>query len=208
MFGARVSLTVAGVALAVGGGVGLVVGVLSGYLGGVVDTLLMRLVDSFMAIPGLLIALLFAVTLGPGLTTVVIAISMFTWATFARVIRGEVLILRHQDFVAVAKVHGCSPLRIMVVHMVPGVLSTWAVLATLDVSRVIITEATLSFLGAGIPPPQASWGQMISDGRQFVATAWWLAIMPGVAITLVVLAFNQFGDWLWDFLDPKLRALQ
>lgn len=208
IFGARVSLIVAGSALLVGGGVGLVVGVVSGYVGGAVDAVLMRLVDSFIAIPGILIALLFAVTLGPGLFTVVIAISTFTWATFARVIRSEVMTLRGQDFVALARVHGCSPVRIMVLHIVPGVASTWAVLATLNVSSVIITEATLSFLGAGIPPPQPSWGQMISEGRQFVATAWWLAIMPGVAITLVVLAFNQFGDWLRDFLDPKLRALQ
>jgi peptide/nickel transport system permease protein len=168
----------------------------------------MRIVDAFIAMPGILIALLFAATLGGGIITLTIAIALFRWSTFARVVRGEVLSLREEDFVALAVVHGCSPLRIMVVHILPGVMSTWAVLATLNAGGIIITEASLSFLGAGIPPPTASWGQMVSEGRTFIATAWWIAIMPGVAITVVVLAFNLFGDWLRDFLDPKLRALQ
>jgi peptide/nickel transport system permease protein len=206
--GARVSLIVAGAVLAVGGISGLVIGIVSGYFGGRIDAVLMRIVDAFIALPGILIALLFAVTLGGGILTLIIAIAMFRWSTFARVIRGEVLALRQQDFVQLAIVHGCSPIRVMTVHILPSVMSTWAVLATLNAGGIIITEASLSFLGAGIPPPAASWGQMVAEGRTFVATAWWLAITPGVAITIVVLAFNLFGDWLRDFLDPKLRALQ
>ncbi len=208
IYGARVSLIIAGAVLAISGISGLVIGIVAGYFGGRVDAVLMRIVDAFIAMPGILIALLFAATLGGGIITLIIAIALFRWSTFARVVRGEVLSLREEDFVALAVVHGCSPLRVMVVHILPGVMSTWAVLATLNAGGIIITEASLSFLGAGIPPPTASWGQMVSEGRTFIATAWWIAIMPGVAITVVVLAFNLFGDWLRDFLDPKLRALQ
>jgi peptide/nickel transport system permease protein len=208
IYGARVSLIIAGAVLAISGISGLVIGIVAGYFGGRVDAVLMRIVDAFIAMPGILIALLFAATLGGGMITLTIAIALFRWSTFARVVRGEVLSLREEDFVALAVVHGCSPLRIMVVHILPGVMSTWAVLATLNAGGIIITEASLSFLGAGIPPPTASWGQMVSEGRTFIATAWWIAIMPGAAITVVVLAFNLFGDWLRDFLDPKLRALQ
>ncbi len=208
IYGARVSLIIAGAVLAISGISGLVIGIVAGYFGGRVDAVLMRIVDAFIAMPGILIALLFAATLGGGIITLTIAIALFRWSTFARVVRGEVLSLREEDFVALAVVHGCSPLRVMVVHILPGVMSTWAVLATLNAGGIIITEASLSFLGAGIPPPTASWGQMVSEGRTFIATAWWIAIMPGVAITVVVLAFNLFGDWLRDFLDPKLRALQ
>ncbi len=208
IYGARVSLIIAGAVLAISGISGLVIGIVAGYFGGRVDAVLMRIVDAFIAMPGILIALLFAATLGGGIITLTIAIALFRWSTFARVVRGEVLSLREEDFVALAVVHGCSPLRIMVVHILPGVMSTWAVLATLNAGGIIITEASLSFLGAGIPPPTASWGQMVSEGRTFIATAWWIAIMPGAAITVVVLAFNLFGDWLRDFLDPKLRALQ
>jgi peptide/nickel transport system permease protein len=208
IYGARVSLIIAGAVLAISGISGLVIGIVAGYFGGRVDAVLMRIVDAFIAMPGILIALLFAATLGGGIITLIIAIALFRWSTFARVVRGEVLSLREEDFVALAVVHGCSPLRVMVVHILPGVMSTWAVLATLNAGGIIITEASLSFLGAGIPPPTASWGQMVSEGRTFIATAWWIAIMPGAAITVVVLAFNLFGDWLRDFLDPKLRALQ
>ena len=208
IYGARVSLIIAGAVLAISGISGLVIGIVAGYFGGRVDAVLMRIVDAFIAMPGILIALLFAATLGGGIITLTIAIALFRWSTFARVVRGEVLSLREEDFVALAVVHGCSPLRVMVVHILPGVMSTWAVLATLNAGGIIITEASLSFLGAGIPPPTASWGQMVSEGRTFIATAWWIAIMPGAAITVVVLAFNLFGDWLRDFLDPKLRALQ
>jgi peptide/nickel transport system permease protein len=207
LYGARVSLVVAAAALLVGGGVGLSVGVLSGYLGGRVDSFLMRVVDATLTFPTILIALLLAVSLGQGLRTITIAITVLIWARFARVVRGEVLAVKGRDFVALAHVHGCSHLRIMAVHIVPNVLNTFMVLLTLHIGFVIIVEASLSFLGAGIPPPTPSWGQMVADGRSHIASAWWLSVVPGVAIVLVVLAFNLFGDWLRDWLDPRLRQV-
>ena len=207
IYGARVSLIVAAVALLAGGGIGLMVGIVSGYLGGRVDSFLMRVVDGTLTFPTILIALLLAVSLGPGLRTISIAITVLIWARFARVVRGEVLAVKARDFVALARVHGCSHLRIMVVHIVPNVLNTFMVLLTLHIGFVIIVEASLSFLGAGIPPPTPSWGQMVADGRSHIASAWWLSVVPGAAIMLVVLAFNLFGDWLRDWLDPRLRQV-
>jgi peptide/nickel transport system permease protein len=203
--GARVSLAVAAAALIIGGGIGLGLGVLAGYLGGRVDSVIMRVVDATLTFPTILIALLLAVSLGQGLRTIIIAIAVIIWARFARVVRGEVLAVRARDFVALARVHGCSHVRIMLVHIVPNVLNTFMVLLTLHIGFVIIVEASLSFLGAGIPPPTPSWGQMVADGRGHIASAWWLSVVPGVAIMLIVLAFNLFGDWLRDWLDPRLR---
>jgi peptide/nickel transport system permease protein len=207
VYGARVSLTVAAFALLSGGLIGLAVGIIAGYLGGRVDSVLMRVVDATLTFPTILIALLLAVSLGAGLRTIVIAITVIIWARFARVVRGEVLGVRGQDFVSLARVHGCSSFRIMLVHIVPNVMNTFMVLLTLHIGFVIIVEASLSFLGAGIPPPTPSWGQMVADGRSHIASAWWLSVMPGAAIMLVVLAFNLFGDWLRDWLDPRLRQV-
>ena len=207
IYGARVSLTVAAAALLAGGGVGLALGILAGYAGGRVDSFIMRVVDATLTFPTILIALLLAVSLGPGLGTIAIAITVIIWARFARIVRGEVLGVKTRDFVALARVHGCSHVRIMVVHIVPNVLNTFMVLLTLNIGFVVIVEATLSFLGAGIPPPTPSWGQMVSDGRSHIASAWWLSVVPGGAIMLVVLAFNLFGDWLRDWLDPRLRQV-
>ena len=179
IYGARVSLIVALLALTAGGGVGLAIGILAGYLGGTLDNLLMRLVDAAFTFPAILFALLLAVTMGQGLGTLVIAISLLLWASFARVIRGEVLALKHRDFVALAKVRGCSSLRIMLTHILPNVLNTFMVLVTLNIGVVIIAEASLSFLGAGIPPPTPTWGLMISEGRGRIADAWWVALIPG-----------------------------
>ena len=207
LYGARVSMIVSALALLVGGGVGLVIGIVSGYVGGRLDNLLMRIVDAALAFPAILFALLLAVTMGQGLRTIVIAISLLLWARFARVVRGEVLAVKQRDFIALARVHGCSPARIMVIHILPNVMNTFMVLLTLYVGVVIVTEASLSFLGAGVPPPTPSWGLMAAEGRGKISSAWWLSLPPGIAITLVVLAFNLFGDWLRDRLDPKLRQL-
>jgi len=207
VYGARVSLTVAAFALLSGGLIGLAVGIIAGYLGGRVDSILMRVVDATLTFPTILIALLLTVSLGQGLRTIVIAITLIIWARFARVVRGEVLTVKARDFVALARVHGCSHLRIMGVHIVPNVMNTFMVLLTLHIGFVIIVEASLSFLGAGIAPPTPSWGQMVADGRGHIAGAWWLSVMPGAAILLVVLAFNLFGDWLRDWLDPRLRQV-
>src|SRR5262245_5117072 len=178
IYGARISLLVAILALTAGGGVGLVIGIVAGYMGGVVDSILMRLVDAAFTFPAILFALLLAVTLGQGLGTLVIAISLLLWASFARVIRGEVLALKQRDFVALAKVRGCSELRIMLTHILPNVLNTFMVLVTLNIGVVIIAEAALSFLGAGIPPPTPTWGLMVSEGRGRIAEAWWVSLIP------------------------------
>ena len=207
VYGARVSLTVALFALMSGGLIGLAVGIVAGYVGGRTDSALMRVVDATLTFPTILIALLLAVSLGAGLRTIVLAITVIIWARFARVVRGEVLTVKTRDFVALARVHGCSHLRIMGIHIVPNVLNTFMVLLTLHIGFVIIVEASLSFLGAGIPPPTPSWGQMVADGRGHIASAWWLSALPGGAIMLVVLAFNLFGDWLRDWLDPRLRQV-
>lgn len=207
IYGARVSLVVAFAALLAGGAIGGVLGLVSGYAGGKTDTLIMRAVDATLAFPTILFALLLAVTMGQGLVTVVLAVTLILWARFARVTRGEVLSLKDNDYIALARVHGCSGVRIMFVHIMPNVFNSFMVMLTLHVGLVILTEASLSFLGAGIPPPTPSWGQMVADGRAKVATAWWISIIPGVAITMVVIAFNLFGDWLRDRLDPKLRQI-
>jgi len=207
IYGARVSLIVATLALVAGGGVGLMIGIVAGYFGGVIDNALMRLVDAAFTFPAILFALLLAVTMGQGLGTLVLAISLLLWASFARVLRGEVLALKQRDFVALAKVRGCSSLRIMLTHIFPNVLNTFMVLVTLNIGVVIIAEASLSFLGAGIPPPTPTWGLMVSDGRGRIAEAWWVSLIPGIAITLLVLSVNLFGDWLRDRLDPRLRQL-
>ena len=205
--GARVSLMVAAAALFSGGVLGGALGIISGYVGGKVDTLIMRAVDATLAFPTILFALLLAVTMGQGVLTVVLAVTLILWARFARVTRGEVLALKTNDYIALARIHGCSSFRIMAVHIMPNVFNTFMVMLTLHVGLVILTEASLSFLGAGIPPPTPSWGQMVADGRAKVASAWWISIIPGLAITMVVIAFNVFGDWLRDRLDPKLRQL-
>ena len=205
--GARVSMIVASTALLSGGVVGGALGIVSGYVGGKVDTLIMRAVDATLAFPTILFALLLAVTMGQGVLTVVLAVTLILWARFARVTRGEVLALKNNDYIALARIHGCSSFRIMAVHIMPNVFNTFMVMLTLHVGLVILTEASLSFLGAGIPPPTPSWGQMVSDGRAKVASAWWISIIPGLAITMVVIAFNVFGDWLRDRFDPKLRQL-
>ena len=207
IYGARVSLLVALLALTAGGGVGLLIGIVAGYLGGIIDNILMRLVDAAFTFPAILFALLLAVTMGQGLGTLVVAISLLLWASFARIIRGEVLTIKQRDFVALAKVRGCSAPRIMLTHILPNVLNTFMVLVTLNIGVVIVAEASLSFLGAGIPPPTPTWGLMVSEGRGRIADAWWVALIPGLAITLLVLSVNLFGDWLRDRLDPRLRQL-
>jgi peptide/nickel transport system permease protein len=207
IYGAQVSLTIATTGLVFGGGLGLVVGIVSGYVGGKADAVLMRLTDVFMALPNLLIALVFVMTLGPGLQTVVTALAVLTWSRFSRIIRSEVLSVKDREFVLQAKVAGCSSLRIMLVHILPNVFNTFIVLCSLQVSHLILTEASLSFLGAGVPPPTPTWGNMVSDGRAYIDSAWWISFFPGVALTLVVFSFNTLGDWLRDRLDPKLRQL-
>ena len=207
IYGARISLVVGLLGLFVGGGVGTILGLVSGYAGGRVDVFLMRVTDTTLSFPIILFAILLVVVLGGSLLTVVLAVALVLWARFARVIRGEVLSLRERDFVAQARIAGSSPVRIMAVHLFPNILNTLVVLLSLQVGWVIIVEASLSFLGAGVPPPTPTWGSMIAEGRDYIASAWWVSFFPGLAILATVLAFNLFGDWLRDALDPTMRQL-
>jgi len=207
VWGSRVSLAVGALAVLLASTVGAAVGLVAGYYGGRVDAALMRVTDATLSFPVILLALILAVTVGPSFTNVVIAIAVILWARYARVIRGQVLALMTLDFIAQARIAGAGAWRIITRHLLPNTLNTLVVLVTLQVGYVIIVEASLSFLGAGIPPPTPAWGSMIAEGRDFVTSAWWVSLFPGVAILLVVLAFNLLGDWLRDTLDPKLRQL-
>jgi peptide/nickel transport system permease protein len=207
VWGARVSLAAGVVTVLVASAFGASVGLVAGYYGGRVDTALMRMTDATMSFPVILLALILAVTVGPSFTNVVVAIAVILWARFARVIRGQVLTLMHLDFIAQARLAGAGAWRIITRHLFSNTLNTLVVLVTLQIGYVIIVEASLSFLGAGIPPPTPAWGSMISEGREFVTSAWWVSMFPGLAILLVVLAFNLLGDWLRDTFDPKLRQL-
>ncbi|MCK4368278.1 MAG: ABC transporter permease [Dehalococcoidales bacterium] len=207
IYGARISLSVSLLVILITASIGTGLGIISGYLGGRTDAFLMRVTDISLAFPAILIALLFAAILGPSYWTVVLAISLLGWAPYARLIRGEALRLREADFVAQARIIGTSPGRIMVRHIFPNIMNPLIIMATLSVGFVILTEAALSYLGAGIPPPTASWGNMVSDGRNLIDTAWWISLFPGIAIGLVVLSGNFLGDWLRDKMDPRLRQI-
>lgn len=205
VFGARVTLVVVMIALALSAAIGILVGLIAGYFRGRADTVISRTVDAMLAIPSIFIALALAAARGPGQASVVIAVSIVLWARFARVIRSDVLSLTEQDFIAQAQVTGCSRGRTMFVHILPNVLNSVMVLLSINMGYVIMLEASLSFLGAGIPPPTPSWGAMVSEGQNYIGVAWWVSIMPGIAIALIVLALNVFGDWLRDYLDPRTR---
>ena len=208
IYGARISLVVVAVTLGIGGTIGVVLGLVSGYYGGGGEELIMRLVDIKLAIPTILLALVLVLALGQSFLIIVVILAIAIWPRFARNTRGEVLQLKTMDYVALAKVSGASTPRILFKHIFPGVVNTLIILATLEVGIVILLESTLSFLGAGVPPPTPAWGSMVADGRDRMAVAWWISTMPGVAIMLVVLSMNVFGDWLRDKLDPRLRQLE
>jgi peptide/nickel transport system permease protein len=205
--GTRVSLAVAFFAVACAGSIGIALGMIAGYVGGKIDALIMRITDAATSVPLILVALLFVVTLGQSFVNVILALAILLWSRYTRVIRSEVLSLKERDFVVLARVAGCSHLSIIARHILPNVVNTALVLLTLQVGIVILVEATLSFLGAGVPPPTPAWGSMVSEGRDYVASEWWIAFFPGVAILITVLSFNLVGDWLRDRFDPKLRQL-
>ncbi|WP_416897489.1 MAG: ABC transporter permease [Minwuia sp.] len=205
--GARVTVEVGIYAIILSGGLGAMMGMISAYLGGVVDAVIMRLVDIQMSIPPLALAMVLAAVLSGGMTTVIIVIVLSYWTWYARIVRGEVLSLRERDFVKLARVAGCSTPVILWRHILPNVLNTLLVLASLQLGSVIIFEATLSFLGLGVQSPEMSWGLMLNDARPYMARAWWTITLPGIAIMIVCLAANVFGDWMRDTLDPKRRQL-
>jgi len=207
LYGARISLMVAGVAVSVGTITGTAAGLVAGYFGGLVDETLMRLVDLWSALPFLLIALILAVSVGPSLWMVIGLLAFSSWSAGARNIRGDVLSLKTRDYVALAKVSGASAPRIMYRHLLPQVTHIAIVITTLRIGSLIIAEAGLSFLGVGVPASVPTWGIMIAEGRQYLLTTWWIAILPGMAIFATVTAFNFLGDWTRDRLDPRLRQL-
>ena len=207
IYGARTAALVSLAALAVGGAVGTLLGLAAGYFGGWWDHVIMRLVDISLSIPLILLALALIVLFEPGTATTIAVVALLLWSRYARQVRAEALTLKAMDFVARARVAGASDLRIVFRHILPNIANTIIVLATLQVGNVILLEASLSFLGAGIPPPNPAWGVMIAEGRDYIVTSWWLSVIPGLAIMATVLSMNLLGDWLRDHLDPKLRQL-
>ena len=207
IYGARISLMVGTVSLVAGLVVGTVLGLLAGYFGGHVDEAVMRLVDLSLAIPYILIALVVVIAFGQKLGVILGILAFTTWGAIARQVRADALQVKQLDYVALARVAGASAWRIEYKHIFPGVVNTLIVVATLRIGSLILLEAILSFLGAGIPPPTPTWGGMVSDGRDYLRDAWWITFFPGMAIFLTVLALNFLGDWLRDRLDPRLRQL-
>ncbi len=208
IYGARVSLIVGLMGTLVAGGIGTVLGILAGYVGGWVDQIIMRITDAWLALPAIVFAIFLAAMIGPSMWNIVIILGAVYWTRYARVIRGEVLTLRERDFVKLAEIAGASRFRVIKRHIVPNVANTATVLASLTVGVVIIAEASLSFLGVGVPPPQPAWGLMLAEARPtLMAGQWWLTVFPGVCILLIVLATQLFGDWLRVRLDPQQRNL-
>lgn len=207
IYGARVSLTVSLIAIFVGGIIGTALGLISGYFGRWVDAVLMRLVDISLSLPTILLALVLVAAVGPSFGTVITVLIVLLWARYARLVRGETLSIKELDFIARARVAGASHTRIMIRYIFPNVINSIVVLATLQVGYVILLESALSFLGAGLPRAEPAWGVMVADGRELIVTAWWVSMFPGIAIMLTVLSLNLLGDWLRDYLDPKLKNL-
>ena len=203
IYGSQVSLLVGISSVVLAGVIGVLVGLFTGYFGGFLDTFFMRLADSFLAIPNILLALVMLGVFGPGLLTLILVLGVTNWVQYARIIRGEVLSIKERDFIRAAKSIGVKHRHIIFSHLYPNVISSFIVVATLSVASTIILESSLSFLGLGIQPPQVSWGTILSDGRDYLATSWWLATFPGLAITISVLGIIFLGDWLRDILDPR-----
>jgi peptide/nickel transport system permease protein len=208
IYGSRVSLVIGAAAVVVGGALGISLGVAAGFLGGRSDELIMALADMQLAFPTILLAIAIIAVLGPSFANLVVVIGISGWVTYARIARGQVLSLREKEFVEAIRAQGGSQFRIVIRHILPNILSPLIVVATLDLARTIILESTLSFLGLGTQPPTPSWGGMLSDGREYLLSAWWIATFPGVALMLTALSFNRLGDWIRDLTDPRLRRTE
>lgn len=205
LYGARVSLAVGAMSVLVSGVFGIVLGLISGYYRGIVDDIVMRAADIQMAFPSLLLALLVLYALGPSIANVILVLAITRWTIYARVTRGMVLSQREQVFVEAARSIGCSNFRILFVHILPNMMAPILVLGTLETAVVILSEASLSFLGLGIQPPDSSWGLMLAEGRQYIRTAWWLVTFPGLAILLTALSLNLLATWFRGVTDPVQR---
>jgi peptide/nickel transport system permease protein len=206
IFGTRVSLTVGFAAVAVGGLVGGGLGLVAGFRGGWVDEAIMTVADAQLAFPFILLAIGIIAVLGPSFPNLIVVVGLSGWVTYARVLRSQVLSLRQREFVNAILGLGGSVPRVIARHILPNVTSTLMVIATLELARAIVLEATLSFLGLGIQPPTPSWGGMIQEGREYLDTAWWISVFPGVVLMLTSLVVSRAGDWLRDVLDPTLRG--
>ena len=203
IYGSRISLLVGGASVIVAGIVGVTFGLLSGYFGGIIDSFFMRLADSFLALPTILFALVFLTVLEPGILTLIFILGVTNWVIYARLVRGDTLVIREKEYVKAAKSMGVSDFKIITRHILPNIFSSVIIVSTLTVASTIIAESSLSFLGLGVQVPDITWGIMLSEGRDYLATSWWIATFPGIAITITVLGIIFLGEWLRDYLDPK-----
>jgi len=208
IFGARISMLVGVVAVVIAGAVGVTLGLAAGYVGRGWDALIMRVADVQLALPFLVLALALVAAVGPSLTNLIVVLGLTGWVIYARVIRAETLSLREREFVLAARAVGAGGLRIVARHILPNATSSIIVVATLHVARMILFEASLSFLGVGVPPPTPTWGGMIADGRGYLTVAWWVSTLPGLALFLTVLGVTLIGDRLRDVLDPRIRDVE
>lgn len=205
LYGARVSIAVGVLAVAIQAAIGVVVGLVAGFYGGWVDDVIMRLADVQQSLPFLVLVVAVAAVVGPSLVNTVLILGLVGWVSYGRVVRAEVLSLMRQEFVTASIALGGKDLRVMLRHLLPNLVSSITVVGTLTISAMILVEASLSFLGLGVPPPAPTWGGMVADGRNYIANAWWVTVFPGTAIFVTVLAINLVGDWLREVLDPALK---
>lgn len=203
--GSRVSLVVGLVAVAVGASVGLIVGIICGYYGGTIDNVIMRIGDVQLAFPFILLAIALMAVLGAGLGNVILVLSLRSWVSYARVVRGEVLVLKEREYVQAVQALGAADWRVHIRHLMPNVVASVIVIASFSVAQTIIAEASLSFLGLGVGVATPTWGSLIAAGKDHLTDAWWISAFPGIAIMLTVLSVNMVGDWLRDYLDPRLK---
>ena len=207
IYGARTTVFISLTALGTGALVGTTVGLVAGFRGGWFDSISMRAADAALGFPTILVAMVIVVLLGAGIESIILAVVLTVWARFARMIRGDVLSIKDMDFVVAARIAGVPVATIIRRHIFPNTVNTLMVITSLQVGQVILLEASLSFLGLGLPVGEPAWGIMVAEGKAVILDVWWLSLLPGIAITVVVLAFNYFGDWMRDALDPKLRRL-
>jgi len=205
IYGSRISVLIGIIVVLIGAVIGIIVGAVSGYIGGAGDNILMRIADMFLSFPPLILAMAIAAALGPNLRNTIIAIALVRWPVYARLVRSQVLSIKNSQFIEAIRSMGGSDIRILFIHILPNCLSPIIVRATMDLGTVILAAAGLSFIGFGAQPPLPEWGAMVSDGRQYIVSEWWVATFPGLAILMVVVGFNILGDGLRDVLDPRLR---
>ncbi len=203
--GSRISLLIAVGCIAFYGSIGVILGLISGFSGGRTDMIIMRLADFWLSVPAIMLLFILASVNGPSAQTIILTIGIMGWPNYARIVRGECLSLKQRDFVRLARVAGCSNLRIMFSHILPNIVNSIIIMATIEIGGIIVLTATLSFLGLGVQSPSCDWGLMLSEGYQYITYAWWLVTFPGLAIVIAVLGFNLTGDWLRELLDPKQK---